>query len=43
MTLATHVLVDADVRVMDPAGTRAEAVAWRDGRIVADGSRASVA
>lgn len=39
----TNLLLDADVRTLDAAGTRAEAVAWRDGRILAVGAREEVA
>ncbi|WP_394850431.1 amidohydrolase [Pendulispora brunnea] len=40
---ALHVIQNADVRTMDASGRRAEAVAWRDGKIVAVGTRAEVA
>ncbi|MCC6217144.1 MAG: amidohydrolase [Polyangiaceae bacterium] len=36
------VIVGADVRVLDRAGRRAEAVAWRGSRLVAVGARAEV-
>ncbi|HEX7601355.1 MAG TPA: amidohydrolase family protein, partial [Polyangiaceae bacterium] len=42
MTPATRLLHNADVRTMDAAGTIAEAIAWRDGRVVAVGTRAEV-
>jgi len=35
------ILVDADVRALDVAGTRGAAVAWRDGTILAVGTRAA--
>lgn len=38
----THALVNADVRTLDPRSRRAEAIAWRDGRILAVGARAEV-
>ncbi len=38
----THVLVDADVRTLESPAGRAEAVAWRDGVLVAVGAREEV-
>jgi predicted amidohydrolase YtcJ len=38
-----QVLVDADVHTLEAPGARAEAVAWRDGTLVAVGARAEVA
>ncbi|MBI2388792.1 MAG: amidohydrolase [Deltaproteobacteria bacterium] len=40
--MATNVLVNADVRAVDRAGTRASAIAWRDGIVTAIGSRDDV-
>ena len=40
--LPSQVVLHADVRVMDSANTRAEAVAWRDGRLLAVGTQAEV-
>ncbi len=37
-----HVLVNADVRTLNDRGDRAEAIAWKNGRIVAVGTRAEV-
>lgn len=37
-----HVLVDADVRTLESLGARAEAVAWRDGELLAVGAREEV-
>lgn len=42
MAGAVKVLSNADVRVIDHGGTRAEAIAWRDGRIVAVGTNDEV-
>ncbi|WP_394839716.1 amidohydrolase [Pendulispora rubella] len=39
---ALHVIQNADVRTMDASGRRADAVAWRDGKIVAVGTLAEV-
>ncbi len=38
----TRVLTNADVRVLDGTGARAEAIAWREGRILAVGSERDV-
>lgn len=38
----TCVVVNADVRVMDPGGARADALALRDGRILAVGAREEI-
>lgn len=38
----THVLVDADVRTLESPRARAEALAWRDGVLVAVGARDEV-
>lgn len=38
----TEVFVNADIVTMNPAQPAAEAIAWRDGRIVAVGSRTAV-
>ncbi len=38
----TSALVNADVRTLDPRSPRAEAIAWRDGRILAVGRRGEV-
>ena len=43
MAQAVQVLFNADVRAMDGPDTRAEAIAWRDGRILSVGSRAAAA
>lgn len=38
----TNILLNADVRVMDDGLTRADAIAWRDGRVIAVGARDEV-
>lgn len=40
--MAAFVLVDADVRTLTPEAARGEAIAWRDGAIVAVGARDEV-
>ena len=40
--MAAFVLVDADVRTLTPEAAPAEAIAWRDGAIVAVGARDEV-
>jgi len=39
----TRSLFNADVRVLDASGSLAEALAWKDGRLIAVGGRAEVA
>ena len=39
---ATYLLINADVRVMDDALTRADAIAWRDGHVIAVGRQDDV-
>jgi len=39
---SAQILVNADIVTMNPARPTAEAIAWRDGRIIAVGSRAEV-
>jgi predicted amidohydrolase YtcJ len=42
VTAATQLFFNADVRVMDDRSTRADAIAWREGRVLAVGTRSEV-